>query len=91
MPKEKKEIKKDKKVKKVKPEEVLKLASRIKQLRKEAGYTSSEIFAYDNQITSSQYGRYERGEDIRFTSLVRLCKAFKISLEEFFSEGFEEN
>ena len=76
--------------KKDKPKEVLLLANRIKQLRKEAGYSSSEIFAYDNQITSSQYGRYERGEDIRFTSLVKLCKAFKISLEDFFSEGFEK-
>lgn len=78
------------KKKKDKPKEVLLLANRIKQLRKEAGYTSAEIFAYDNQITSSQYGRYERGEDIRFTSLVKLCKAFKISLEEFFSEGFNK-
>ena len=76
--------------KKDKPKEVLLLANRIKQLRKKSGYTSSEIFAYDNQITSSQYGRYERGEDIRFTSLVKLCKAFKISLEDFFSEGFEK-
>ena len=76
------------KEKKEKSKEVLLLAERVKNLRKKAGYTSYEIFAYDNNITRSQWGRYEKGEDIRFTSLVRICKIFKISLEEFFSEGF---
>ena len=60
------------------------MAERIKSLRKKAGYTSYEIFAYDNRINNSQRGTYEKGEDIRFTSLVRICKIFKISLEEFF-------
>ncbi|PWA06599.1 helix-turn-helix domain-containing protein [Flavobacterium psychrotolerans] len=77
------------KEKKEKSKEVLLLAERIKSLRKQAGYTSYEIFAYDNNITRSQWGRYEKGEDIRFTSLVRICKIFKISLEDFFSEGFD--
>ena len=76
------------KEKKEKSKEVLLLAERIKSLRKQAGYKSYEIFAYDNNITRSQWGRYEKGEDIRFTSLVRICKIFKISLEEFFSVGF---
>ena len=69
---------------------MLLLANRIKQLRKQAGYTSYEIFAYDHNITRSQWGRYERGEDIRFTSLVRICNMFRITLEEFFSEGFDK-
>ena len=77
--------------KKEKPRELLVLAKRIKELRKKAGYSSYENFAYDNNITRSQWGRYERGEDLRFTSLNKVCKALKISLEEFFSEGFEEN
>ena len=77
--------------KKEKPKELLVLAKRIKELRKKAGYSSYENFAYDNNITRSQWGRYERGEDLRYTSLTKVCKALKISLEEFFSEGFEEN
>ena len=60
------------------------MAERIKSLRKKAGYTSYEIFAHDNRINNSQRGRYEKGEDIRFTSLVRICKILKISLEDFF-------
>lgn len=75
------------KIKKEKPQEVLLLAQRIKDLRKRT-HSSYEIFAYENNITRSQWGRYETGEDIRFTSLVKCCKIFDISLEEFFSEGF---
>jgi transcriptional regulator with XRE-family HTH domain len=78
------------KEKKEKSKDVLLLAERIKSLRKQAGYTSYEIFAYDNNKTRSQWGRYEKGEDIRFTSLVRICKIFKISLEDFFSQGFDD-
>jgi transcriptional regulator with XRE-family HTH domain len=74
---------------KEKSDEVIKLANRIKQLRVERGYSSQETFAYDNDYTLSYYSRLERGEDIRFSSLVRVCKAFDIDLKTFFSEGFE--
>lgn len=78
------------KIKKQKTKEVLLLAKRIKQLRQDKGYTSQETFAYDNNYTLSYYSRIERGEDIRFTSLVRLCKAFDIELQTLFAKGFEE-
>lgn len=67
------------------------MAKRIKQLRKEKGYTSQETFAYDNEYTLSYYSRVERGEDIRFSSLIRLCKALDVDLKTFFSEGFEDD
>jgi len=73
---------------KEKPKEVLLLAERIKQLRKERGYSSQETFAYDNDYTLSYYSRLERGEDIRFTSLVKVCKALNVDLNTFFSKGF---
>ena len=76
--------------KKDKPEEVMLLGQRIKQLRKKKGYTSQETFAYDNDYTLSYYSRLERGEDIRFTSLVRVCKALDVDFETFFSEGFDK-
>lgn len=65
-----------------------KLGNRFKQLRKEKGYTNYEIFAYDNEIPRAQYGHYEKGEYLRFSSLLKVLKAFDITLEEFFSEGF---
>ena len=76
-----------KNVKKAKSKEMLLLAERIKQLRQNKGYTSQETFAYDNDYTLSYYSRLERGEDIRFSSLVKVCKALGVSLEQFF-KGF---
>jgi len=73
---------------KEKTAEILLLAERIKQLRKERGYSSQETFAYDNDYTLSYYSRLERGEDIRFTSLIKVCKALDVDLRTFFSTGF---
>lgn len=74
---------------KVKTKEQILLGDRIKKLRIEKGYSNYEYFAYENNISRSQYGRYEQGEDMRFTTLVRIIKAHKMTLEEFFSEGFD--
>jgi len=69
--------------------EVEKLANRIKSLRIAKGYNNYENFAFDNEIPRAQYGRYERGEDLRYTSLVKIVKAHGMTLSEFFDEGFE--
>lgn len=69
---------------------VAKLAVRIKQLRKEAGYSSFEEFANDRGVIHrAQLGRYEKGQDLRYTSLVKIAKMFDMSLSEFFREGFD--
>ena len=81
--------KKKPKPKKKVSKEVLKLAKRIKALRIKAGYTNYEYFAYDRGLPRAQYGRYEKGENIRFSSLVNIAKAFNMTLSEFLSEGFE--
>ena len=75
--------------KKVPTNELDLLGKRIKQLRKEKGYTNQEIFAYDNDLNRAQYNKYERGGDIRFSSLVRILNALDVNLKEFFSEGFD--
>ena len=72
-----------------KAKEVKKLAKRIKSLRMEKGYSSYENFAFDNKIHRAQYGRYETGTDMQFTSLLKIARAFDMTLEEFFSEGFD--
>lgn len=66
-----------------------KLGKRIRGLRIKAGYSSHETFAYAFDFPRTQYGRYERGHNITFLNLIKLTKAFDITLEEFFSEGFE--
>jgi len=77
-------------VKKPEDDEVLRrLGNRLKQLRIAKGYSSQEIFAYEHNINRVQYSRYERGEDIRFSTLIKVIQVFDITIEEFFSEGFE--
>lgn len=68
---------------------LVKLAHRIKALRVKKGFDSYELFAYEHGFNRSQWGRYERGEDLRYSSLERVAAAFDMTLEEFFSEGFD--
>ena len=82
--------KSEKKIKKDDVDVVLgKLGERIRALRIAQGHTSHETFAYQHNINRVQYSRYERGEDLRFSTLIKIVQAFDMSLEEFFSEGFE--
>lgn len=69
-------------------DQLAKLGARIKDLRIKAGYSSYEYFAYEHDIPRTQFGRYEQGKDLRFSSLVKVVDAFGMTLEEFFSEGF---
>lgn len=66
-----------------------KMGERIKALRIAKGFSSYEYFAYEHNISRAQFGRYENGQDLRISSLVKLVNAFGITLEEFFSEGFD--
>lgn len=79
---------KDEQLDEFKQEQLQNLANRIKQLRIEKGYSSYEYFAYDHNIPRAQYGRYEKGEDLKFSSLLKILKALDISLKDFFNEGF---
>jgi len=69
--------------------ELNKLAERIRSLRIQKGYSNYENFAYEHKIPRAQYGRYEKGEDLRYSSLMKVVKAFDMSMTEFFSEGFD--
>lgn len=62
--------------------------NRLKQIRKQKGYTNYEHFAYKHGFNRVQYGRYENGANISFKTLVKIVDAFDMTLEEFFSEGF---
>lgn len=62
---------------------------RLRKLRIKKGFTNYEHFAYENGFNRAQYGRYERGYDLKISTLNRLLKAFEISLAEFFSEEFD--
>ena len=70
-------------------EQINNLGKRIRDLRKKKGYDSHEKFAYEHGISRSQYGRYEKGYNLKFNSLLKILEALDVSLAEFFAEGFE--
>lgn len=65
------------------------LGNRLRTLRIKNGFSNYEQFAFEHNLPRSQYGRYENGQDLRFSSLLKVLKALNISLEDFFKEGFE--
>jgi len=73
----------------LKEEYLKKLSARIRSLRIKKGYSNYESFAYENDIARAQYGKYEKGEDLRYTSLMKVIRALGVSVKEFFSEGFD--
>ncbi|MEO5643825.1 MAG: helix-turn-helix transcriptional regulator [Bacteroidia bacterium] len=80
---------KSKPIKKNIEPELKELGKRIKQLRIERGYSSAEIFAYDNGLSRTSYTKCESGANMTYISLRRLLDIFDVSVQDFFSEGFE--
>lgn len=64
------------------------LGERLRYFRKKKGYTNYEYFAYDIKMSRTQYGKYEAGSNIQFSTLLNILKALDVSVEEFFKEGF---
>lgn len=65
------------------------IGERIKNLRMQKGYENYEKFAYQHDLPRAQFGRYERGQDMQVSSLYKVVRAFDMTMEEFFREGFE--
>lgn len=68
-----------------------KVSKRIKQLRKQKGFKSYELFAYDIEISRAGMSKYEAGtfDDIRMRTLLKIIDGLGITPKEFFSEGFD--
>ena len=67
-----------------------KIGLKLKKLRKAAGYTNGDDFAYDHDINRSQYGKYEAGvKDMRISSLFKTVNSLGLTLGEFFKEGID--
>lgn len=78
-----------KKINPLEPEkEAIKLGARIKQLRKDAGFTNAEDFAHQYSFPRSGYSKMEQGKNIEYFTLIKILNCHGISYVEFFSEGF---
>ncbi|TCC95007.1 helix-turn-helix domain-containing protein [Pedobacter hiemivivus] len=72
------------------PLDIKKIGLRLRQLRKEKGFSNSDEFAYEYQLNRSQYGKYEAGsEDLRLSSLVKILEKLEIGLSDFFNEDYD--
>ena len=66
---------------------LISLAHRVKQLRLNKGVTQED--AYND--TGIHFGRIEQGKrDASITTIKKLCDYFELSLEDFFSTGFDK-
>ncbi|MBS1683986.1 MAG: helix-turn-helix transcriptional regulator [Bacteroidetes bacterium] len=61
------------------------IGQKLQDVRKEKGYKNYETFAFENEIPRTQYGRYERGQDLKVSSLLKVLHALDIPAAEFFS------
>ncbi len=68
--------------------EMKKIGNRIRELRRQKGYTSYETFANEHDIHRVQWGRYEQGLDMYISTLIKITKLLGVSLTDFFREGF---
>lgn len=62
------------------------IASKLKRLRLQKGYTSYETFAYDHELPRVQYWRMEKGTNFTIKNLLKILDIHQISIEEFFSD-----
>jgi hypothetical protein len=67
-------------------ERIKRIADKLKELRKSAGFTNYENFAWENEIGRVQYWRMEKGANFTMVSLLKILDAHKISLKDFFSD-----
>ena len=59
------------------------LAKRIKELRKQKGFTQDDL-SYHSNIPRSTIGNIETAKnDLTFTKLNKIAQAFELSLSEF--------
>lgn len=71
-------------------EQLENVGKRLRFVRKARGYSNYDHFAYENDISRSQYGRYETGSDMHLSTLFKLLEAHGMTIQEFFSQTIED-
>ena len=65
--------------------EIERIAQRLKELRKNAGYKNYEHIAHELEMSRSSYWRLESGQNFELKTLVKVCKLLEVTLEDFFT------
>ena len=63
-----------------------KVATKIKQLRKEKGFSSFEAFANEYDLDRVQYWRVESGANITLKTLFKILEIHNITPSDFFKD-----
>ena len=62
------------------------IGEKLKQLRKDNGYTSYENFAMDHDINRMYYWGAEKGRNLSLKYLIKILKIHNLTLHEFFKD-----
>lgn len=65
---------------------IVKISTKIRKIRKEKGYKSHETFAYEHGIDRTQWGKIERGINMKMSSLHTAIKVLGMTPAEFFKD-----
>ena len=63
-----------------------KIGMKLKQMRIKKGYTSYEMFAWENKLSRIQYWKMERGTNCTLKSLSRVLKIHHLTIDQFFKD-----
>ncbi|WP_051293276.1 helix-turn-helix domain-containing protein [Olivibacter sitiensis] len=66
------------------------IGKRIRQVRKERGYTNFETIANIADIARPQWGRYESGDDMLLSTLLHVLVSLNIDFKDFFTEELNQ-
>lgn len=70
----------------IKIPELIIIANRLKNIRKEKGFKNYEHIAFELGMSRSAYWRLESGENFSLKTLIKICKLLDITLEQFFED-----
>jgi hypothetical protein len=65
-------------------EQLQKIGEKLRQLRIDKGYSNYENFAYDNGLNRANYGRYEKGANLRISTLISILECHGLTLDDFY-------
>ena len=74
---------------KIEEQKLKQLGERLKYFRKKSCYTNYNELASEMGISRSRYGTYENGGNIKLSTLIKILAHLKVSIKDFFGEGFE--
>ena len=63
-----------------------KIGMKLKQMRIKKGYTSYEMFAWENKLSRIQYWKMERGTNCTLKSLSRVLEIHHLTIDQFFKD-----